>query len=108
MPAIKLIIYCLAAISIGSFAVHNMTAVEVSYYDFRLNLHTLELPLVTAVLIPLGLGLFFAWCLWLSSWMKMRMIIRKQTKTISSMEEELGKLRNTPQILAEVESSIDS
>ena len=108
MPAIKLIIYCLLAILIGFFAVHNMTAVEVNYYDFRLNLHTLELPLVTAVLIPLGLGLFCAWCLWLSSWVKMQMVIRKQNKTISSMEEELGKLRNTPQIPAEVESSIDS
>ena len=40
--------------------------------------------------------------------MKMRMVIRKQNKTISSMEEELEKLRNTPQISAEVESSIDS
>lgn len=108
MPAIKLIIYCLAAIVIGAFAVQNMTAVEVNYYDFRFNLHSLELPLVTAVLIPLGLGLFFAWCLWLSSWMKMRMVIRKQNKTISSMEEELGKLRNSPQIPAEVESYIDS
>ena len=108
MPAIKLIIYCLAAILIGSFAVHNMTAVEVNYYDFSFNLHSLELPLVTAVLIPLGLGLFFAWCLWLSSWMKMQMVIRKQNKTISSMEEELEKLRNTPYIPAQVESSIDS
>ena len=108
MPAIKLIIYCLLAILIGSFAVHNMTAVEVNYYDFRLNLHTLELPLVTAVLIPLGLGLFCAWCLWLSSWLKMRMVIRKQNKTISSMEEELEKLRDTPKIHTQVESSIDT
>ena len=107
MPAIKLIIYILAAVVIASFAVHNMTSVEVKYYDFRLNLHTLELPLVTAVLIPLGLGLFFAWCLWLSSWMKMRMVIRKQNKTITSMEEELEKLRNTPQNPAQAESSID-
>ena len=108
MPAIKLIIYCLAAILIGSFAVHNMTAVEVNYYDFGLKLHTLELPLVTAVLIPLGLGLFGAWCMWLLSWIKMRMLIRKQNKTISAMEEELEKLRHTPQIPAQVESSNDS
>jgi uncharacterized membrane protein YciS (DUF1049 family) len=108
MPAIKLIIYFLAAVLIGSFAVQNMASVEVNYYDLRLNLRTLELPLVTAVMIPLGLGLFFAWCLWLSSWIKMRMVIRKQSKTISSMEEELKNLRNTPQIPAQVESSIDS
>ncbi len=86
----------------------NMTSVEVKYYDFGLNLHTLELPLVTVVMIPLGLGLLGAWCMWLSSWMKMRMVIRRQNKTISSMEEELEKLKNTPQLPAQVESSTDS
>ena len=108
MPALKLIVYFIAAILVGSFAVHNMASVEVNYYDFHLNLNTLELPLVTAVLIPLGLGLFGAWCMWLLSWVKMRMLIRKQNKTISAMEEELEKLRNTPQIPAQVESSSDS
>ena len=108
MPAIKLIIYFLSAVAIGSFAVQNMTSVEVNYYDFQLNLKTLELPLVTVVIIPLGVGLFGAWCLWLSSWIKMQLVIRKQNRTILSMEEELGKLKNTPQIPAQVESSTDS
>lgn len=84
-----------------------MASVEVNYYDFRLNLKTLELPLVTVFIIPLGLGLLVAWCMWLSSWVKMRMVIRKQNKTISSMEEELEKLRNTPQLPDQVESSTD-
>ena len=108
MPALKLIIYFLSAILIGSFAVQNMTSVEVNYYDFGLNLRTLELPLVTVVMIPLGLGLLGAWCMWLSSWVKMRMLIRKQNKTISSMEEELENLKNTPQLPAQVESPTDS
>ena len=108
MPAVKLIIYFLLAILIGSFAVQNMTSVEINYYDFRLNLHTLELPLVTVVMIPLGLGLLGAWFMWLTSWLKMRMVIRRQNKTISAMEEELDKLKNTPQLPAQVESSTDS
>ena len=108
MPAVKLIIYFLLAIFIGSFAVQNMTSVEINYYDFRLNLHTLKLPLVTVVMIPLGLGLLGAWFMWLASWLKMRMVISKQNKTISSMEEELDKLKNTPQLPAQVESSTDS
>ena len=112
MPAIKLIIYFLMAILIGSFAVQNMTSVEINYYDFGLNLHTLELPLVTVVIIPLGLGLLGAWFMWLTNWLKMRMIISKQNKTISSMEEELDKLKNTPQLPASapapVEPSTDS
>ena len=86
----------------------NMTSVEINYYDFRLNLHTMELPLVTVVMIPLGLGLLSAWFLWLTSSLKTRMVIRKQNKTISVMEEELDKLKNTPQLPAQVESSTDS
>ena len=86
----------------------NMTSVEINYYDFRLNLHTMGLPLVTVVMIPLGLGLLGAWFMWLTSWLKMRIVIRKQNKTISAMEEELDKLKNTPQLPAQVESSTDS
>ena len=108
MPAVKLIIYFLMAILIGSFAVQNMTSVEINYYDFGLNLHSLELPLVTVVIIPLGLGLLGAWFMWLSSWLEMRMVIRKQNKTISSMEEELENLKNTPQLPVQAESSTDS
>ena len=108
MPAIKLIIYFLAAILIGSFAVHNMTSVEINYYDFQLNLKTLELPLVTLVTVPLGIGLLGDWLMGLSSWIKMQLIIRKQSKTISSMEQELEKLKNTPQLPAQIESSTDS
>ena len=108
MPAIKLLIYILAAAVIASFAVQNMTSVEIKYYDFQLNLKTLELPLVTAVLIPLGIGLFGAWCMWLTNWIKMQLVIRKQNKTISLMEEELGMLKNTPHLPAQVESSNDS
>jgi len=108
MPALKLIIYFVAAILVGSFAVQNMTAVEVNYYDLHLNLHSLELPLVTVVMIPLGFGLLGAWFMWFSSWIKMRIVIRKQNKTILSMEEELERLRNTPQIPAQVDSTTDS
>ena len=96
------------AILIGSFAVQNMTSVEINYYDFHLNLHTLELPLVTVVMIPLGLGLLGAWLMWLASWLKMRMVISKQNKTISSMEEELDKLKNTPQLPAPVPTPVES
>ena len=85
-----------------------MASVEVKYYDFQLKLKTLELPLVTVVLIPLGIGLFGAWCLWLSNWIKMQLVIRKQKKTILLMEEELKMFKNTPQLPAQVESSNDS
>jgi uncharacterized integral membrane protein len=111
MPAVKLIIYFLMAILIASFAEQNMASVKINYYDFRLNSNTLELPLVTVVMIPLGLGLLGAWFMWLTSWLKMRIVIRNQKKAISSLEEELDKLKNTPELPAPpvpVEPSTDS
>jgi len=39
---------------------------------------------------------------------KLKSTIRRQTKSILSMEEELERIRNTPQIPAQAESSIDS
>jgi len=39
---------------------------------------------------------------------KLNSTIRKQNKSISSMEEELERLKNTPQLPVQAESSTDS
>ncbi|MBT5632920.1 MAG: hypothetical protein HOJ13_09345, partial [Nitrospina sp.] len=53
MPAIKFILSILLLIVIASFAVKNMGSVEISYYDFKFQLHSIELPLMVVVVIPL-------------------------------------------------------
>ena len=108
MPAIKFILFILLLIVIASFAVQNMVAVGISYYDFEFQLQTIELPLMVVMLIPLLLGFLIAWVMGLSELFKLKSTIRRQNKSISSLEEELESLKNTSQLPAQAESSIDS
>lgn len=108
MPAIKFIISILLLIVIASFAVKNMGSVELSYYDLKLQLHTVELPLMVVLVVPLVLGFLIAWFMGMFDRFKLKSTIRQQKRSISSMEEELERLKNTPQLPAQAESSIDS
>ena len=108
MPAIKFVLSILLLIVIASFAVKNMGSVEFNYYDLRLQLHSIELPLMVVLVIPLVLGLLIAWFMDLFDRFKLKSIIRQQNRSISSMEEELENLKNTIQVPIQAESSNDS
>ena len=107
MPAIKFVLSIFFLIVIASFAVKNMGTVELSYYDLKLQLHLVELPLMVALLIALILGFLIAWFMGMFGHFKLKSTIRKQNRSISSMEEELDRLKNTPQLPAQAESSND-
>ena len=108
MPALKFILFILLLIVVASFAVQNMGSVEIGYYNLKFQLQTLELPLMVVFVAPLILGFLIAWCLVLFDRHKLKSTIRRQDKSISSMEEELERLKNTPQIPAQTQSSTDS
>ena len=108
MTVIKFVLSILLLIVIASFAVQNMGSVEISYYDYEFQLHAVELPLMVVVVIPLLLGFLIAWFMGVFDRFKLKSTIRKQSKSISSMEEELERLKNTPQIPVQAESSTDS
>jgi uncharacterized integral membrane protein len=107
MPAIKFVLSILLLIVIALFAVQNMGSVEISYYDLRLQLHTLELPLMVVLVIPLILGFLIAWFMGLLDRFKLKSTIRQQKRALSTMEDELERLKNTPQLPAQAESSND-
>lgn len=108
MPAIKFVLSILLLIVIASFAVKNMGSVELNYYDLQLQLNTIELPLMVVLVVPLVLGFLIAWFMGLLDRFKLKSTIRKQKRSISSMEEELENLKNTPQLPVQAESSTDS
>ena len=108
MPVIKFVLSILLLIVIASFAVKNMGSVELNYYDLQLQLHSIELPLMVVLVIPLVLGLLITWFMDFFDRFKLKSIIRQQNRSISSMEEELENLKNTPQIPIQAESSKDS
>ncbi len=108
MPAIKFILFILFLIVVASFAVKNMASVGVSYYDFKFQVHTVELPLMVVMVVSLILGFLIAWFISIFDLFKLRTTIRKQNKSISSMEEELASIKNASQPSTQIESSIDS
>lgn len=108
MPAIKFVLSILLLIVIASFAVQNMDSVEIGYYDLKLTLHTIELPLMVVLVIPLVLGFLIARLMGMFDCFKLKSTIRQQNRSISSMEEELERLKSTPQLPTQAESSTDS
>ncbi len=70
-----------------------MDFVEVSFYDFSLQSHDVQVPLLIVVLVSLGIGFFLAW---LDGWiakMKLKAIIRRNDRIIVSLNEELQKYK---------------
>ena len=108
MPAIKFVLCILLLIVIASFAVKNMGSVELNFYDLELQIHSIELPLMVVLVLPLVLGFLIAWFMGLFDRLKLKSTIRQQNRSISSMEEELENLKNTPQMPVKAESSTDS
>ena len=85
-----------------------MGTVELNYYDLKLQLHLVELPLMVVLVASLTLGFLIAWFMGIFGQFKLKSTIRQQNRSISSMEEEIEGLKNNPQIPVKAESSSDS
>lgn len=67
--------------------------VKVNFYDFSLNSHSYSVPLLVVILISLAFGFFLAW---IDGWMakiKLKSTIRRNNKTIESLDEELRRYK---------------
>ena len=92
MP-LKFIIFIILSIIVALFAYKNMDMVEISFYDFSFNSRDFRVPLLVVILVSLGFGFFLAWIDgWLAK-MKLKSIIRRNNKTIESLDEELRKYK---------------
>ena len=94
MPALKIVIFVLLALVISIFAVKNMDLVEVSFYDFGLNSVNIKVPLLIVMLGFLGLGFLLAWVEGFFAKMKLKATIRRQEKTIETLNDEIKQLRS--------------
>ena len=92
MP-VKFILFIVLSIIVAVFAVKNMDMVEVSFYDFSLNSHNYSVPLLVVILVSLGFGFFLAWVDGWVAKMKLKAIIRRNNKTIESLDEELKRYK---------------
>ena len=85
-----------------------MGTVELNYFDFKLQPHLVELPLMVALVASLIFGFLIAWFMGIFGQFKLKSTIRQQNRSITCMEEEIEGLKNTPQIPIKAESSHDS
>jgi len=92
MP-VKFILFILLSIIVAIFAVKNMGMVEVNFYDFSLNSHKYPVPLLVVILVSLAFGFFLAWVDGWVAKMKLKSIIRRNNKTIESLDEELRRYK---------------
>ena len=70
--------------------------VEISFYDFQLNSHNIQVPLLIVVLSSLGLGFVLAWVAGFFAQLKLKAQIRQQTKTIEQLQGDLNRLQPPP------------
>ncbi|MFQ5450115.1 MAG: lipopolysaccharide assembly LapA domain-containing protein [Nitrospinaceae bacterium] len=92
MPTFKFIISILFLILVASFAVNNMNSVPVVYYDYKLETHTLQLPLMVVIIIPFILGFILAWIMGIFSKLKLKSSVMKKNRALESMQEEMDRV----------------
>lgn len=105
MQPIKLIITILFLIFIAAFAVLNKGSVSVSYYDLHLVKQSLMVPLILVSLVPFVLGFVLAWSFTLLNRVKLKTAINKRNRTITSLNEELDRLKSHSKTSEPVSSS---
>ena len=90
---VKFILFLTLSVIVAIFAVKNMGMVEVSFYDFSLNSHKYPVPLLVVILVSLAFGFFLAWVDGWVAKMKLKSIIRRNNRTIESLDEELRRYK---------------
>ena len=98
MSSIKFVLSILFLILIAAFSVVNRESVPVYYYDLQLAKQSLEVPMVFVVLIPFILGFILAWSFTIVNRVKSKAMISKRNRTITSLTEELDRLKTDPRI----------
>tara|TARA_B100000686_G_C15847938_1_gene505816 strand:+ start:205 stop:495 length:291 start_codon:yes stop_codon:yes gene_type:complete len=94
MPAAKIIILILLLMVVASFAVMNMTLVQIQYYDFQFNKNILELPLLIVIFASLLIGFTLAWFTGSFRQIRLKSSLRKSERAIRSLTEQVEKYKS--------------
>lgn len=105
MSPIKFLISILFLICIAAFAVLNRDSVPVFYYDLQFIKQSLEVPLILVGLLPFVLGFVLAWSFTILNRVKSKTAINKRNRTITSLNEELDRLKSPSKTSEPVSSS---
>jgi len=87
---IRLLIILLVIILYFTFVIYNME--DRIILKYMLGLTTQPLPVYLVILGSLVIGMFLAGVLTLPGWVRLRIEMRRQRKTIEQMDHELNRL----------------
>jgi uncharacterized integral membrane protein len=105
MTSIKFIISILFLIFIAAFTVVNRHSVPVNYYDLQMVKQTIEVPLILVALTPFVLGFVLAWSFTVLNRVKSKTMINKRNRAITSLTEEVDRLKSHSKISEPVGSA---
>ena len=96
MSPFKFVILIIFTLLVVVFAVKNMELVEVSFYDFSLNSHNIQMPLLVVIVISIGVGFTIAWIAGWISQIKYKAVLHRKDKTIEELQSQLNQFKPPP------------
>ena len=87
-------------IIIVAFSVENLQGIDLKYYNYKLELQTISVPLIIVLLISLFSGFFLASFFGLANNIRFKNIIRKRNQTIKNLDKEIAKLTLNSSLLS--------
>lgn len=99
LTAVKIVVFLFFLILVVTFVVKNMSSVDLYYYNYMFQLLSVRVPLLFVILTAFALGYLLAWTLGFASRVRLRKSVRKQTKTIQDMNEEIQNLKSPKDLI---------
>lgn len=95
VTAVKIILFLLTLILFVSFVTKNMADVDLYYYNYMLQMQSVKVPLMIVILASFLAGFLVAWIPALFTRLRLSIRLRRQTKTIQDMNEQLEKRKTS-------------
>ena len=93
--ALKIVVFLVLLIAVVTFVVKNMSSVDLYYYNYKFQLESIRVPLLVVILTAFASGLLISWFFGFVAKMQLKSRVRRQTKTIQDMNEEMQKLKSS-------------
>tara|TARA_B100000686_G_C16737511_1_gene944528 strand:- start:882 stop:1172 length:291 start_codon:yes stop_codon:yes gene_type:complete len=94
MPTAKIIIFILLLMVVVTFAVMNMSLVQIQYYDFRFHKRVLEMPLLVVMFSSLLIGFVLAWFAGSIRQIRLKSLLNKSEKSVRTLTDQLEKYKS--------------
>ncbi|QPJ63090.1 MAG: LapA family protein [Candidatus Nitronauta litoralis] len=96
MSPFKLILVIIIALLVVVLGLKNRELVEVSFYDFSLDSHNIQVPLILVMIGSMAFGFSIAWFSGWVSRLKFKALLHRKDKTIEELQSQLIEYKPKP------------